>query len=131
MASLSLYGNRNVNAWGGLPAPGELSPYSVSMDVDIDRIEKLSHTQGLSANKLLVTRRDTKFPVIVKTRSRLVIESAALVYNESKSVPLTVESQINRVYGTVLEVRLIVVFLIHESLFFSPFSIRFIPHVHF
>ncbi len=92
-------------AWGRSPAPGELSPYTVSMDVDIDRIEKLSHTQGLSANKLLVTRRDTRFPVMVKTRSQLVIESATLIYDESKGVPLTVESQISRVYGTVLEVR--------------------------
>ena len=96
--------------------PGALAPYTVSMEVDVDYIEKLSHTQGFMVDELLVTRRGTQFPVTLKTRSRLTIDSAALVYDEEiqrggdlsvmyeRNVALTVEKQNSRVYGTVLEV---------------------------
>ena len=95
------------SAWesmGSWVPPGYLAPYTVNMEVDVYRIQRLSHTQGFMVDDLVVTRRGTTIPVTLKTRSRLVIESAALEYDEEKSVALTVERQNSRVYGTVVEV---------------------------
>ncbi len=94
------------SARGNRLAPGDLPLYSVSLAVDTDRVSKLSHTQGFDVDELLITRRGTKIPVMLKTRSQLVIiESASLVYDDSKSVPLTVENQKNQFSGVMLEVR--------------------------
>lgn len=82
-------------------APGELAPYTVSMEVDVDLIERLSHTHGFDVAEVVVTRRGTTFPVTLKTRSRLTIDSASLVYDPKRSVSLTVENQSSQVYGTV------------------------------
>lgn len=88
-------------------APEELLP--ISLEVDVDRISKLSHTQGFNIDEFLVTRRGTKIPVMVKTRYGLTIESAVLmyIYDENKKISLSLETQKNQSYGVMLEVRFV------------------------
>lgn len=109
MSYLSRSSWERIGTW---LAPGELAPYTVSMEVDIDLIERLSHTQGFDIAEVVVTRRGTTFPVTLKTRSRLTIDSATLIYDEKKSVTLAVEKQTSRVYGTVVEVSYIIIMLL-------------------
>ena len=86
--------------------PGELPPFSVSLEVDVDRLSKLSHTQAFVIDEFVVIRRDIKIPVLLKTRfsSQLVIESAELVYNDTKRVNLAVTNKKHQPFGVVLEV---------------------------
>ena len=101
MSSLNRSSWERIGTW---LAPGELAPYTISMEVDIDLIERHSHTQGFDVAEVVVTRRGTTFPVTLKTRSRLTIDSVSLVYDEKRNVAATVEKQTSRVYGTVVEV---------------------------
>ena len=96
------------SAWEGLgtwSAPGELAPYTVIPEIDEDQVKRLSHTQGYGdLDEFLVTRRDTTFPVNLKTRARLIVESATLNYNAQNKVSLKLGKQTTRVYGTSVEV---------------------------
>lgn len=104
MASRSVW--EATESW---PRPGEFVPNTVSIEVDIDRIQKLCHTNNFYFDDLLVVRRGTSIPVTLRTRSQLLIESASLVYDENSSVSLGVDSQNSRVYGTTLKVENILI----------------------
>ena len=63
------------------------------LEVDVDHIEALSHTQGYDVDEYLVTRRDTTFPVNLKTRAKLTVEDATLIYDKQNQVSLKLGKQ--------------------------------------
>ena len=81
---------------------------SIVAEVDVDLVKKLSHTEGFDADDLLVTRRDTTFPIQLKSRSLLTVKSATLVYEEGKEVDLGIGKIDSRIHGSSVQVSKIV-----------------------
>lgn len=79
-------------------------PSSVSAEIDVDQVERFSHTQGFDVPEFLVTRRDTTFPITLRTGSRLTLHSVTLDYEEGKQIQLEVLDTSARVYATIIKV---------------------------
>ena len=81
-------------------------PPSVSTEIDVDQVKRLSHTQDFDVPEFIVTRRDTSFPITLRTRSGLTVQSVTLDYEEGKKINLEVEDTSSRVYATIVTVRI-------------------------
>lgn len=81
-------------------------PPSVSAEIDVDQVKRLSHTQEFDVPEFIVTRRDTVFPITLRTRSGLTVHSVTLEYEEGKKIELEVEDTASRVYATIINVRI-------------------------
>ena len=81
------------------------TPPSVSPEIDVDQVKRLSHTQDFDVPEFIVTRRDTSFPITLRTRSGLTVQSVTLEYEEGKKIDLEVEDTSTRVYATIVNVR--------------------------
>ena len=81
-------------------------PPSVSAEIDVDQVKRFSHTQDFDVPEFIVTRRDTSFPITLRTRSGLTVHSVTLDYEEGKKIDLEVEETSARVYATIINVRI-------------------------
>ena len=81
-------------------------PPTVSAEIDVDQVKRLSHTQDFDVPEFIVTRRDTSFPITLRTRSGLTVHSVTLDYEEGKKIDLEVEDTSSRVYATIINVRI-------------------------
>ena len=77
----------------------------VSAEIDVDQVKRLSHTQSFDVPEFLITRRDTTFPITLRTRSKITVQSVTLDYEEGKQVQLEVVGTDAKVYATVIRVR--------------------------
>lgn len=84
---------------------GSSKPPSVSAEIDVDQVKRLSNTQSFDVPEFVVTRRDTTFPITLKTRSGLSVQSVTLDYDEGKQIELEVVDTSSKVYATVIKVR--------------------------
>lgn len=86
--------------------PGGSAPHSVRVEVDVDVVQRDSHTERFQLDDFLVVRRDEAFSVQLVARSRLEVSTASLVYEEGKDeVSLQVVELDSRRYGSILKVR--------------------------
>ena len=83
--------------------PGSTEPNSVRVEVDVDQVERLSHTQGFDADEYLVTRRDTEFPLTLHSNSQPRVEEAKLVHASGSEIALKLGDQNVRRSGTVVK----------------------------
>lgn len=87
--------------------PGYPGPRSVRAEVNVDRVEGLHHTDGFESDEYVVTRRDGELPVMLHTRGKLRVSSAALHdANSDNSEPLTVASETVRGAGTEVDLHI-------------------------
>ena len=77
---------------------------SITAEIDEDQVKRLSNTQSFDVGEYLVTRRDTSFPVTLRSQSKLTVKSVTLDYKEREQVELEVESTSTRVYATIINV---------------------------
>lgn len=84
---------------------GSSKPPSVSAEIDVDQVKRLSNTQSFDVPEFVVTRRDTTFPITLKTRSGLSVQSVTLDYDEGKQIELEVVDTSSKVYATIINVR--------------------------
>ena len=77
----------------------------VSAEIDVDQVKRFSHTQSFDVPEFIVTRRDTTFPITLRTRSKLNVQSVTLDYEEGKQVQLEVVDTSTRIYATIINVR--------------------------
>lgn len=84
---------------------GSSKPPSVSAEIDVDQVKRLSNTQSFDVPEFVVTRRDTTFPITLKTRSGLSVQSVTLDYDEGKQIELEVVDTSSKVYATIIKVR--------------------------
>ena len=82
----------------------------VSAEIDVDQVKRLSHTQNFDVPEFIITRRDTTFPLTLRTRSKITVQSVTLDYEEGKQVQLEVVDTDTKVYATIIRVRYIVDF---------------------
>ena len=70
-------------------------------------MKRLSNTQDFDVSEFLVTRRDTTFPITLRTRAGLEVQSVTLNYEEGKQVALEVVETSARIYATIVKVNLV------------------------
>ena len=70
----------NSSSWPAPSVPGSTEPNSVHVEVDVDQVECLSHTQGFDADEYLVPHQDTEFPLMLHCNSQPRVEVAKLVH---------------------------------------------------
>lgn len=83
--------------------PGSTEPNSVRVEVDVDQVERLSHTQGFDSDEYLITRRDTEFPLTLHSNSQPRVEEAKLVHASGSEIALKLGDQNVRRSGTVVK----------------------------
>lgn len=83
--------------------PGSTDPNTVRAEVDVDQVERLSHTQGFDVDEFLVTRRGTEFPVTLHSNSEPRVEDARLVHASGNAIELRIGDQNTRRSGTVVK----------------------------
>ena len=99
------YSEGGTSSWNeGALQPGALPRTFVSAEIDIDKVKELSHTKEFDTDEFVVTRRDTVFPIQLKSYHKLKVNSATLVYEEGKEVTLQIVKQNPRFSGASLEV---------------------------
>lgn len=105
--------------------PGDLPPNSIRAEVDVDAVQRLTHTERFQLNGFLVVRRGESFPIRLIARSRLTVSSATLVYEEGKhEVALELGELNSKKYGTTLEVCYTIVAKSPSDLFSSSIVVR-------
>lgn len=83
-------------------------PPSSSAEIAVDQVKRFSRTQDFDVPEFVVTRRDTSFPLTLRTRSRLAVHSVTLDYEEGKRIGLIVQGTVTRVYATIINVSILI-----------------------